>query len=139
MLIDYRWYTANKVTPAFPFGHGLSYTTFGFEQLAVAAGGTLREVTAVVTNTGGIAGAEVAQLYLTFPVSANTPPLQLKGFVKTGVLQPGERQQVTFLLRERDLSTWCVDTHKFKLAEGEYTVYVGNSSADLVLKSKMNI
>ena len=137
MLIDYRWYTANSVKPAFPFGHGLSYTTFEYEELVVASDG--REVTASVKNTGSTSGSATPQMYLTFPASANTPPLQLKGFVKTSVLQPGEKEKVSFALRDRDLSTWNVDSHKFVLAEGEYTVCVGASSADLALKSKMTI
>ena len=68
MLIDYRWYTAHNVTPLFPFGHGLSYTSFAYSPLSVTvAAAAAREVSVTVTNAGTRAGSEVAQLYLQFP------------------------------------------------------------------------
>jgi len=137
MLIDYRWYTAKGVTPAFSFGHGLSYTTFSFADLSVAIDG--RTITCTVMNTGSVAGAEVAQLYLTFPASANTPPLQLKGFVKTKVLHPSSDQTVVFSLRDRDFSVWDVDAKAFSVVKGEYIVSVGSSSADLKLTATFQV
>ena len=137
MLIDYRWYTAKGVTPAFSFGHGLSYTTFSYKNLSVSGDG--RVIACTVGNTGSIAGSEVAQLYLTFPASANSPPLQLKGFVKTNVLHPNAEQIVEFTLRDRDLSVWDSDAKAFRVVQGEYTVNVGSSSADLKLTATFKV
>ena len=137
MLIDYRWYTAKGVTPAFPFGHGLSYTTFSFKDLAVATDG--RTITCTVSNTGSVSGAEVAQLYLTFPAAASTPPLQLKGFAKTKLLRPGSEQTIVFSLKERDISVWDVNAKAFSVVQGQYKVSVGSSSADLKLTATFQV
>jgi beta-glucosidase len=85
--VGYRWYDARNLTPLFPFGYGLSYTSFAFSDLRVtpsrlAGHGALVHVTARVTNTGHATGAEVAQLYLGDPAAAGEPPRQLKGFQK---------------------------------------------------------
>jgi len=128
MYIDYRWYTQNKVTPAFPFGHGLSYTTFAYSDLVVDS--AAQTVSAKVTNSGAVAGAEVAQLYLGFPESADTPPIQLKGFVKTAFLAPGAAETVTFKLNAIDLSVWNATVHAWQPVVGTFGVSVGASVAD---------
>jgi len=127
MLIDYRWYTAHGVTPAFPFGHGLSYTTFSYSSLSASA----KEVSVTVTNTGSVAGTEVAQLYLGFPTAANTPPLQLKGFAKSKLLQPTESQEMIFKLKDFLLSVWDPSESAFVVTKGTYKVFVGASSSDI--------
>jgi len=137
MFIDYRWYTQNKVTPAFPFGHGLSYTTFAYSDLSIDSAS--QTVTATVTNSGSVAGAEVAQLYLGFPESADTPPVQLKGFVKTAALEPGATQTVTFKLKAIDLSVWDVTVHSWQPVMGTFGVTVGSSVADVRLSGSLNI
>lgn len=135
MLIGYRWYTSYNVKPAFPFGHGLSYTHFNYEfvnaSTVTASPNAIVNIQAKVTNTGSRAGAEVAQLYVTFPDVANTPPVQLKGFVKTSELKPGASQVVSFPLRARDLSVWDDVAHGWKQIKGEFMFAVGSSSADL--------
>ena len=128
-LIGYRWYTAHKVVPAFAFGHGLSYTSFNYANVSCSN----EKVSAVVTNSGKRAGAEVAQLYLEFPAAANTPPLQLKGFVKTRVLQPNESVKINFHIRDRDLSVWDITTHGWMKISGTYKVKVGAASDDIRL------
>jgi hypothetical protein len=85
LFVGYRWHDAHNSPPAFPFGHGLSYTTFGYSNLTATASG----VSFTLTNTGSVAGAEVAQLYLGFPASAGEPPQQLKGFQKVCALCEG--------------------------------------------------
>lgn len=110
MYIGYRWYTANEVTPAFAFGHGLSYTTFQYEDLNIDH----LDISLTVTNTGARAGSEVVQLYLQFPESADTPPLQLKGFEKTSILKAGESIRLNLTLRERDLSVYNADSHAWE-------------------------
>ena len=136
LLIDYRWYTAHSIKPSYAFGHGLSYTTFGYSALTVAG----REVTFVVTNTGSRLGREVAQLYLEFPAEAHTPPLVLRGFVKTSALAPQASQTVTFTLSDRDLSVWDdVSTHYWKVVQGSYGVLVGGASDNLPLRGVLEV
>ena len=91
--VGYRWYDSQGLTPLFPFGYGLSYTSFSFSNLQVGpltAGGAAT-VTATVTNTGTRAGADVAQLYVTDPAASGEPPRQLEGFARVN-LQPGASQ-----------------------------------------------
>ena len=126
LLVGYRWYNAHGVTPAFAFGHGLSYTRFTLTDLNVTAD----EVSVRVTNVGAVAGAAVPQLYLTFPTSAGEPPMQLKGFVKTKSLAPGQSLVVDFSIDERAVSVWDVTTHAWAKIKGSFGVAVGQSSRD---------
>ncbi len=140
--VGYRGYAANNVTPLFPFGFGLSYTTFSFGDLKVrsAAGNDDATVSFKVTNTGSVAGAEVAQLYLGFPEIAegNEPPIQLKGFRKV-MLNPGESKTVELKLDAHSFSYWSVQSHAWKVAPGRFEVMVGDSSANTPLKGSINI
>jgi len=123
--MGYRWYHAHGVTPAFAFGHGLSYTQFALGGLTVS-GST---VSFSVRNTGAVAGSAVAQLYLTFPSSAGEPPKQLKRFEKVAVA-PGEEHSVRFTLEERDFSIWETASHGWKKVSGTFGVSVGQASDD---------
>jgi len=125
LLVGYRWYNAHNATPAFPFGHGLSYTTFALAGLRASP----TRVTVTVTNTGRRPGAAAPQLYLTFPPSAGEPPGQLRGFAQAQ-LQPGESAEVRFPLRARDMSVWNATTHAWQLVHGSFGVAVGLSSRD---------
>ena len=131
LLVDYRWYTGNGVIPAYPFGHGLSYTTFTYSSMTVEKVDKSIKVTLTLTNSGSVAGRDVPQLYVTFPPEAQEPPLHLKGFRRTELLSAEESTTVEFVLRERDVSVWDVSTHGWKVVEGEYKISVGASSADL--------
>ncbi len=135
-LIDYRWYTAHNVAPAFPFGFGMSYSTFQVKGLSVKG---LQHISVDVTNTGKMAGSEVVQLYVQFPDLAGTPPLQLKGFQKTKILASGESETVTFSLRARDLSIWDIFDHDWKVVPGTYKLFVGNSSDNLSLQAELKL
>jgi beta-glucosidase len=128
--VGYRWYDANNITPMFPFGYGLSYTTFGFSNLAITPGKGSAAVTATatVTNTGHVAGTDVAQLYLGDPPVAGEPPRQLKGFQRV-TLAPGQSSTVTFNLTKQDLAYWKTSANKWVVPEGQFHVYVGDSSA----------
>lgn len=126
VFVGYRHYDANEIAPAFPFGHGLSYTTFGYDDLRVGD----RAVGFTVTNTGTRTGCAVPQLYLGLPEVVPQPPRQLKGFRKLE-LQPGESVSVEFALADRDLSYW---DNGWRIAEGEYRVHVGESSRDIRLE-----
>ncbi|HVV18159.1 MAG TPA: glycoside hydrolase family 3 C-terminal domain-containing protein [Pseudonocardiaceae bacterium] len=134
--VGYRWYDAKDIAPLFPFGAGLSYTTFRFSHLRVGPGNLApngREtVTADITNTGHRAGADVVQLYLGEPASATEPPKQLKGFQKVE-LRPGQTKHVTFSLDTRDVSYWDPNAQSWTAAAGKYQIMVGDSSANLPL------
>lgn len=139
--VGYRGYAANNSTPEFPFGFGLSYTTFKFDGLTVKAlPGDHATVSFTVTNTGERAGAEVAQLYLGFPAIAegNEPPLQLKGFKKV-MLKPGQSETVELNLDPRSFSYWSEKSHAWQVAPGEFQVMVGDSAANTPLKASLRL
>ncbi|HET7013646.1 MAG TPA: glycoside hydrolase family 3 C-terminal domain-containing protein [Streptosporangiaceae bacterium] len=138
--VGYRWYDSHSLTPMFPFGYGLSYTSFSFSNLAV---GTLPQggaatITAKVTNTGTRAGADVAQLYVTDPAASGEPPKQLEGFVRVN-LQPGASQTVTFQLTQRNLQFWNASTSNWATSTGAYGISVGDSDANLPLTGTLTV
>ena len=135
LQVGYRWYDAQKVEPLFPFGFGLSYTTFALSNLKVPAriraGQTVR-VGVDVRNTGSRAGAEVVQIYVASPHIANEPPKQLKGFAKVN-LQAGRTEHVILTLDPRAFSVWSTKAKKWTVVPGRYTLLAGDSSRDLPL------
>jgi beta-glucosidase len=140
--VGYRWYDAKNITPLFPFGYGLSYTTFGFSHLIVTPDHTTSRgmvtVHADVTNTGSRSGSDVVQLYVGDPASAGEPPEQLKGFSKV-TLAPGQTQQVSFQLTPSALSYWNNAANSWAVADGTYQIMVGDSSAHLPLTGTEDI
>jgi len=136
LLVGYRWYDAKHIQPLFPFGFGLSYTTFRYSGLHVRPTPSGATVTFTVTNTGARGGADVAQLYVFDPKSAQEPPKQLKGFAKV-FLQPGQSQTVTLSLDKRSFSYWNVKKHAGRVAAGCYGVGVGDSSRALPLHGRL--
>jgi beta-glucosidase len=134
LLVGYRWYDAKNITPLFPFGLGLSYTTFRFGNLHVTPTSTGAVVRFTVTNTGSRTGAEVAQVYLSSPVAAQEPPKQLKGYNKL-LLLPGQTKTVTLSLDQRAFSYWSTASSSWKVATGCYAVRVGDSSRNLPLNA----
>jgi beta-glucosidase len=136
--VGYRWYDANNVTPLFPFGFGLSYTSFSFGNLQVGAlNNGQATVTATVTNTGSRAGTEVAQLYVGDPASAGEPPHQLKGFQRI-TLNPGASGTVTFTVTAHDLAHWDTTSGNWIASAGTYQILVGDSSRNLPLSGNLN-
>jgi beta-glucosidase-like glycosyl hydrolase len=134
--VGYRWYDAHHLTPLFPFGYGLTYSSFSFGGLTVSpraadAAGPVK-VSATVRNTGSRTASEVAQLYVGDPAGAGEPPQQLKGFQRL-TLQPGRSRRVTFTVNPSDLRTWDDATHAWKTNDGTYRLFVGDSSRDLPL------
>jgi beta-glucosidase len=140
--VGYRYYDTANVTPLFPFGFGLSYTSFKYSKLELSAknvknttsgpdggqGSTELTVTATVKNTGGRAGADVAQLYLGDPASTGEPARQLEGYQRV-MLQPGQSKTVTFALSGHALSYFDTTADGWVLPTGDFTAYVGDSSA----------
>jgi beta-glucosidase len=139
VLVGYRWYDANNEEPLFPFGYGLSYTTFGYSDLQVEKKNEGQVTVKLrITNTGKREGAEVVQLYLGSPGAAEEPPKQLKGFEKV-LLNPGEGKLVTMELDKNTLAAWDSENHKWKIYPGDYSVMVGSSSRDIRLKGTFTI
>jgi beta-glucosidase len=142
--IGYRWYDDQNTTPLFPFGYGLSYTSFKYSDLQIqpSPDGATGDVTvsATVTNTGSQAGADVAQLYLSDPASAGEPPRQLAGFQRVS-LAAGQSQQLTFKVTPRSEEWWDETANGWSSDPGTYGVYVGDSSAldDLPLSGSFTL
>ncbi|KAF2418557.1 glycoside hydrolase family 3 C-terminal domain-containing protein [Microbacterium sp. B35-30] len=132
LFVGYRWYDARRLEVGFPFGHGLSYTSFSYADAAaaVAADGDV-EVTVAVTNTGERAGREVVQVYTSLPGSSvQRAPRELKAFASVA-LEPGETQVVTLTVRRKDLAYWDIRADRWVVEGGEYTVDVAASSRDI--------
>ena len=166
LFIDYRHFDSANIAPRYAFGFGLSYTQFKYENLVIVQnvipndpfaelGSTWGagkpvvnastrpwfhipryNVTFTVQNTGAVAGTEIAQLYLHFPVSADEPPSVLRGFSDVE-LQPGEGMSVTITLSYYDLSIWDVANQSWMRTDGAYSVSVGASSRDLKLNGNI--
>ncbi|MGW2091289.1 glycoside hydrolase family 3 C-terminal domain-containing protein [Promicromonospora sukumoe] len=143
LLVGYRWYDARQADVAYPFGHGLSYTTFAYDGVAAevlrpasgaddaTADDAVVRVTVTVTNTGGRQGTEVVQVYVGDPeAQVQRPERELKAFAKVD-LEPGESREVTLDLVGRDLAYWHPVLRRWVVEGGEFVVSVGASSRDL--------
>lgn len=134
LLVGYRWYNAKQLTPLFPFGYGLSYTTFQFSNLNVSSGPTAVSVSYVLTNTGTRAGADVGEVYVGDPPITGEPPQQLKGYAKTW-LEPGESKTVTITLPLSAFQYWESNSSAWVTAPGVYTIRLGDSSSGQPLEA----
>ena len=130
MKVGYKWFEAEHKEPLFPFGFGLSYTTFSYSGLQASTGKDLK-VSFRVANTGARAGAEVAQVYVRLPQAAGEPFKRLVGWQKVD-LAPGESKAVTLTIEPQYLSIFNVHTNGWDLVPGEYQVFVGGSSSALL-------
>jgi beta-glucosidase len=140
LTVGYRGLDAQGIEPLFPFGHGLSYTSFTFTDLVIRPGATQGSIAVdfTVTNTGPRAGTEVAQLYLGFPASAGEPPWVLRGFSRI-TLAVGESRNTTIELSFRELSCWDPKAHGRYVPSGIYRLAVGSSSRDLPLRASVQV
>jgi beta-glucosidase len=143
IFVGYRGYDKNKVAPQFPFGFGLSYTTFNYSDLKIGPlgrdAGAIVEVSFQVENTGDREGAEIAEVYVGDPQDGPPRPLkELKGFAKIK-LKPGEKRLVSLQLDGRAFSYYDTNIHAWHAAPGEYGVLVGSSSADIRLRGSYTL
>lgn len=135
IYVGYRWFEKKHIVPQFPFGFGLSYTTFQFGAPAVTSANLATNdsltVSLPVTNTGRVTGAETVQLYV-HPVSsaADRPEQELKGFAKIS-LRPGETRTVEIPVTRQSLAYWDESAHDWKVAPGSYDLRLGSSSVDI--------
>lgn len=142
VFVGYRAFDKKKITPAYEFGYGLSYTTFEYSNLKISASTFKDKITASVTvkNTGNTAGKEVVQLYLSAPAQTMEKPEQeLKGFAKTKLLKPGESQTISIEFDARALASFDEKTSAWVAEKGSYTVKVGASSRLTKLKANFNL
>jgi beta-glucosidase len=126
--VGYRHYDAGGIAPLFPFGYGLSYTTFNLSGLSVHG----PHAAVDVTNTGNRTGTQVVQVYVTDPASVGEPPVQLKGFAKV-TLRPGQHRHVQVQLDDHAFAHWDTASQSWQTTPGRYTVSAGTSSRDLPL------
>jgi beta-glucosidase len=145
VFAGYRGYDALELPVAYPFGRGLSYSSFSYRDLRISqagsadAGDLAVTVRCTISNTGGPAGAEVVQVYVSDPAAAVArPPRELKAFAKVS-LEPGAEQEVTFTLTARDLSYWSALHRRWVLEGGEFRICVGASSRDIRLSVAITV
>jgi beta-glucosidase len=146
LLVGYRWYDAQGIEPLFPFGFGQSYTTFKYSHLQVGPARVRADqpirVKFRVTNTGRVAGTEIAQGYISLPGAAGEPPKRLVGWARVE-LKPGERQNVTIIIDPNSaahpLSYWDTNVNDWVTVAGTYTVLIGSSSRDLPLEDTIRV
>ena len=140
IFVGYRYADKAKLTPVFPFGHGLSYTTFDYSNITLPLySSTPLPLTLMVTNTGETAGAEVVQVY----VGENKPTVarpvkELKAFEKV-YLEPGQSKEITITLDPANWGYWDEVKHQFVTNPGKYTIYVGSSSRDIRWKKTISL
>ena len=140
LKVGYKWYDAEKKEVLFPFGYGLSYTTYSYSGLRVELGSanTSTTVTFMIKNTGSRDGEEISEVYASLPASTNEPPKRLIGFAKTK-LAAGESKEVTVSVIPEYLSIYDEAKDKMQLVPGEYTIKVGGSSQELPLEKTIDL
>lgn len=145
VFVGYRGFDALDREVAFPFGHGLGYTTFSYDKLAVKAVGTVASrdlrvaVHVTVTNTGGRAGADVVQVYVrNAPASVPRPVRELRGYAKVW-LEPGESRTVTIALDDRAFAFWSTEHDRWVVESGDYAIEAGPNSRDLPLAGGIHL
>ena len=138
--VGYRYYSTKGVSTSYPFGYGLSYTTFEFSNLKVAQRGKKYIASVTVRNTGNMAGRHVAQLYVKTPATTHeTPVRELKAFAKTDLLQPGQSQMLTMEFSNYDLATFYLEDSAWKTIAGTYMVEICENAETVVTSMPLRI
>lgn len=135
ILLGYRWFDYFKTKTQFPFGYGLSYTTFAYGKPSIAG----RTVSIEVSNTGKVAGQEVVQFYVGDDKASVIRPVKELKFFQKVALNPGEKKTVSYTIQDDDLKFFDEMQHKWTAEPGSFTIYVGASSADIKGKVKYNL
>ena len=132
IYVGYRYFDSFNKNVAYPFGYGLSYTTFEYSDAAVKVNGDVVTVSITVKNTGKVAGKEIAQVYVAAPAgNIEKPSHELKGFAKTRELKPGEKQTLTIQIQKRDLASFDEANSQWITEAGQYAFQIGASSRDI--------
>jgi beta-glucosidase len=134
IYVGYRYYNTFDKDVAYPFGYGLSYTTFGYDGISLSADKFESQLTAKVkiTNSGSVAGKESVQLYVSAPgKTMDKPESELKGFAKTGLLQPGASEELSITFDSKSIASFDTDRSDWVIEPGTYTVKIGASSRDI--------
>ena len=132
IYVGYRDFDSSGKSVSYPFGHGLSYTKFEYENASVTAGNGGYTFSVTIKNTGSAAGKEVVQLYVAAPgKSMNKPVKELKAFAKTGLLQPGGEQTIQLTISKGDLASYDETSGQWMVEQGEYAGLIGSSSGDI--------
>ena len=142
VYVGYRYYNSFDVKISYPFGYGLSYTSFSYSDLTLSSSSFNGSVkaTVTITNTGKVAGKEVVQLYLSAPAkSMDKPAEELKGFAKTALLKPGLSQMISFTLKASDLASFDTAQSAWVADAGNYTVKIGASCQDIKLTKSFKL
>jgi len=137
LKVGYKWYDAERKPVLFPFGYGLSYTTYSYSDLKITPGNPVH-VSFTVANSGQRAGAEIAEIYAALPASTGEPPKRLVGWSKLQ-LAPGERRNVDVEIDPLFLAVFNVDKKGWEQTAGDYGFMVGGSSQDLPLKQTITM
>ena len=140
IYVGYRWFDTVGKTPLFPFGFGLSYTSFSLGEVSAKLSGETVTVTLPVKNTGSHAGREVVQLYVSIPAGKLDEPYQvLAAFQKTGLLEPGREETVKLSFSLRDIAPYDPETASYLLEAGDYLLRVGTSSRETVVCAAVHV
>ena len=132
IYVGYRWFDKQNLPVSYPFGYGLSYTTFEYSAPAVANDGKTVTAKVTVKNTGAVAGKEAVQLYVSAPAGTLDKPVQeLKAYGKTKELAPGESQELTLTFPTSELASFDEEASAWKVDAGTYTFLFGASSRDI--------
>jgi beta-glucosidase len=140
IYVGYRYFDTKNKAVAYPFGYGLSYTTFRYGAPKIAIDGDDISVTFTVTNIGDVAGKEIAQLYVSAPKGTlDKPAKELKGFAKTHELQSGESQELTISVKRSDLASFDESVNAWVVDTGEYEFKIGSSVSDIRGNCKISL
>lgn len=139
IYVGYRFFDTFNVPVSYPFGYGLSYTSFNYSKIKVYKGETGHTMSCVISNNGKLPGKEVVQLYIAAPgKSMDKPSKELKGFVKTPLLQPGESYEVIFNIKDDELASFDEQSSQWIIEKGNYKALIGSSASDIHLQANFS-
>jgi beta-glucosidase len=142
IYVGYRYFSTFDVEPEYEFGYGLSYTDFDYSEFSLSSSDFEEQITVSVevTNSGDVAGREVAQLYISAPEGdLDKPEMELKGFAKTALLEPGESEEIEFTITPRSLSSFNADKSAWIANAGTYEVRIGTSSEQIKVTDTFDV